>query len=575
MEVGRRAGCLRRALRGRALLRPRPDPGRARPPGSRTPTPTSASSGGAASSAPTSRSAPPTARARSTGCRSATSPYGRWPSGSTAGRRWTSRSSSRTGDAVARRDGEELRFRRSEGGWELDGDPAVLDHPDGLERAWAALRNPNAGDVLVVGRRGLRVRRPRRRQPCRRRQPWFAARRRLRGADARRRDRRRAGGYHRRRCPPCSRTSGSSHQLRSGRWSVQSDRAGERRLMVEEQLRRRGIVDERVLAAMARVPRELFVPEPVRDRAYDDAALPIGGDQTISQPYMVARICEALAVRPGDRVLDVGTGSGYQAAVLAQLGTEVHTIERLIVLAERARGALEQAGCTQCSRPRRRRLPRAARTRAVRGDRRGGRRSRGAAVALRPARARRTARRPCRRPRWPGAPAGRSQPRGTGDAAIDSVPLRAARRGRRLRRGMSRSVRVRSHRGALDRNGDCGHACPPRARPLGELDRARQVLRRRAERLPRQPRRLHRAAEGRRPSLPAGGVVLLRRRRDQQLLVEPALDIHGAAVGTSTSRGCASSSSRSQRWGSTSPCSGSWSSWVPMRFSPRRLPSSS
>jgi protein-L-isoaspartate(D-aspartate) O-methyltransferase len=116
--------------------------------------------------------------------------------------------------------------------------------------------------------------------------------------------------------------------------------------MVEEQLRRRGIVDERVLAAMARVPRELFVPEPVRDRAYDDAALPIGGDQTISQPYMVARICEALAVRPGDRVLDVGTGSGYQAAVLAQLGQEVHTIERLIVLAERARGALEQAGCT-------------------------------------------------------------------------------------------------------------------------------------------------------------------------------------------------------------------------------------
>jgi len=116
--------------------------------------------------------------------------------------------------------------------------------------------------------------------------------------------------------------------------------------MVEEQLRRRGIVDERVLAAMARVPRELFVPEPVRDRAYDDAALPIGGDQTISQPYMVARICEALAVRPGDRVLDVGTGSGYQAAVLAQLGQELHTIERLIVLAERARGALEQAGCT-------------------------------------------------------------------------------------------------------------------------------------------------------------------------------------------------------------------------------------
>jgi protein-L-isoaspartate(D-aspartate) O-methyltransferase len=116
--------------------------------------------------------------------------------------------------------------------------------------------------------------------------------------------------------------------------------------MAEEQLSRRGIVDARVLAAMARVPRELFVPEPVRDRAYDDAALPIGGGQTISQPYMVARICEALAVRPGDRVLDVGTGSGYQAAVLAQLAGEVHTIERLPDLAECARVALQLAGCS-------------------------------------------------------------------------------------------------------------------------------------------------------------------------------------------------------------------------------------
>jgi protein-L-isoaspartate(D-aspartate) O-methyltransferase len=116
--------------------------------------------------------------------------------------------------------------------------------------------------------------------------------------------------------------------------------------MVEEQLRRRGIADERVLAAMALVPRELFVPEQVRDRAYDDAALPIGGDQTISQPYMVARICEALAVRPADRVLDVGTGSGYQAAVLARLADEVHTIERLPDLADHARMALERAGCS-------------------------------------------------------------------------------------------------------------------------------------------------------------------------------------------------------------------------------------
>ncbi|HEY7690958.1 MAG TPA: protein-L-isoaspartate(D-aspartate) O-methyltransferase [Gaiellaceae bacterium] len=114
--------------------------------------------------------------------------------------------------------------------------------------------------------------------------------------------------------------------------------------MVEEQLRARGIADERVLAAMGRIPRELFVPEPVRDRAYDDVALPIGGDQTISQPYMVARICEALAVRDDDRVLDVGTGSGYQAAVLAELAAEVHTIERLAGLADRARAVLRRLG---------------------------------------------------------------------------------------------------------------------------------------------------------------------------------------------------------------------------------------
>ena len=114
--------------------------------------------------------------------------------------------------------------------------------------------------------------------------------------------------------------------------------------MVAEQLRGRDISDERVLAAMERVPRELFVPEPYRERAYDDAALPIGWGQTISQPYMVARICEALAAGPNDRVLDVGTGSGYQAAVLAELAHEVHTIERIPELAEQAREALAAAG---------------------------------------------------------------------------------------------------------------------------------------------------------------------------------------------------------------------------------------
>ena len=114
--------------------------------------------------------------------------------------------------------------------------------------------------------------------------------------------------------------------------------------MVERQLRERGIFDERVLAAMLRVPRELFVPEELRDRAYDDAALPIGEGQTISQPYMVARICEELALRGGERVLDVGTGSGYQAAVLAELAAEVHSIERIAVLADRARERLAAAG---------------------------------------------------------------------------------------------------------------------------------------------------------------------------------------------------------------------------------------
>lgn len=114
--------------------------------------------------------------------------------------------------------------------------------------------------------------------------------------------------------------------------------------MVERQLRDRGIADARVLAAMERVPRELFVPPDLRDRAYDDAALPIGAGQTISQPYMVALICEQLALAGGERVLDVGTGSGYQAAVMAELAGEVHSVERIPALADRARSALAAAG---------------------------------------------------------------------------------------------------------------------------------------------------------------------------------------------------------------------------------------
>jgi protein-L-isoaspartate(D-aspartate) O-methyltransferase len=111
--------------------------------------------------------------------------------------------------------------------------------------------------------------------------------------------------------------------------------------MVEQQLRGRDVVDERVLAAMERVPRELFVPERLQRRAYEDAALPIGEGQTISQPYMVARIAEALALTGDEHVLDVGTGSGYQAAVLAELADEVDTIP---ALAEQARDNLKAAG---------------------------------------------------------------------------------------------------------------------------------------------------------------------------------------------------------------------------------------
>jgi protein-L-isoaspartate(D-aspartate) O-methyltransferase len=118
----------------------------------------------------------------------------------------------------------------------------------------------------------------------------------------------------------------------------------ERLMMVEDQLRSRDVEDGRVLEAMERVPRELFVPEQVGNRAYDDVALPIGFGQTISQPYMVARICEALSLRGSERVLDVGTGSGYQAAVLAELAHEVRTIERIPELAAFARERLAQAG---------------------------------------------------------------------------------------------------------------------------------------------------------------------------------------------------------------------------------------
>jgi protein-L-isoaspartate(D-aspartate) O-methyltransferase len=114
--------------------------------------------------------------------------------------------------------------------------------------------------------------------------------------------------------------------------------------MVEHQLRDRGIRDELVLEAMSIVPRELFVPPSLQSNAYGDDALPIASGQTISQPYMVARMTELLEPRPGKRILEVGTGSGYQAAVLAQLGCVVLSVERHAALADTARDRLEGLG---------------------------------------------------------------------------------------------------------------------------------------------------------------------------------------------------------------------------------------
>jgi protein-L-isoaspartate(D-aspartate) O-methyltransferase len=118
----------------------------------------------------------------------------------------------------------------------------------------------------------------------------------------------------------------------------------ERQDMVQRQIRARGIRDAKLLGAFSRVPRHEFVPPGQRGMAYDDTPLPIGHGQTISQPYMVALMTEALHVGVGDKVLEVGTGSGYQAAVLAELGCSVHTVEREAALAEQAERRLRRLG---------------------------------------------------------------------------------------------------------------------------------------------------------------------------------------------------------------------------------------
>ncbi len=123
-----------------------------------------------------------------------------------------------------------------------------------------------------------------------------------------------------------------------------SEFAADRQKMVEQQLKPRGIRDERVLAATAKVPREEFVPENLRTQAYADRALPIGHDQTISQPFIVAFMTEQLHPQPADRILEIGTGSGYQTAILAELVKDVYTIEIVEPLAKDASARLARLG---------------------------------------------------------------------------------------------------------------------------------------------------------------------------------------------------------------------------------------
>ena len=122
-----------------------------------------------------------------------------------------------------------------------------------------------------------------------------------------------------------------------------------REKMVAEQLEARGIKDARVLEAMRTVPRDRFIPAELRDHAYDDGPLPIGADQTISQPYMVALTCEVAQLNGNERVLEIGTGSGYEAAVLSKLAAQVITIESIPHLYDRARIILQSVGASNVS----------------------------------------------------------------------------------------------------------------------------------------------------------------------------------------------------------------------------------
>ncbi len=128
-----------------------------------------------------------------------------------------------------------------------------------------------------------------------------------------------------------------------------SERAAERKAMVDEQIHARGVTNKSVLDAMRRVPRHKFVDAEWQRQAYDDHPLPIGHGQTISQPYIVALMTELLGLKPGDKVLEIGTGSGYQAAVLAELTTNVYTIEIVKPLAEQAQQRLKATGLSEAN----------------------------------------------------------------------------------------------------------------------------------------------------------------------------------------------------------------------------------
>ena len=204
-----------------------------------------------------------------------------------------------------------------------------------------------------------------------------------------------------------------------------------RKEMVDRQIAARDVRDERVLEALRTVPREAFVPERLAEFAYDDAPLPIGEEQTISQPFVVALMAEALEIRPGDKVLEIGAGSGYAAAVLSRLAREVWTVERHPSLAREARERMAAARVPERLRPPRRRHSRLAGARALRRHRGGGRRPRGPSGPARSARPRRPAGDPDRtgpaHPE-PGAgapPSGRHRrPRGSRGRALRAADRR-------------------------------------------------------------------------------------------------------------------------------------------------------